>query len=83
MAFRNNSYRLDFFRPGAAAASFTGFARNLASRHPTNLATISANHDAVYRESIRDPAHFWGELHGSQTPKMDEALHEDYGLQYG
>ncbi|KAL5473527.1 hypothetical protein EMCRGX_G028018 [Ephydatia muelleri] len=24
--------------------------------------TISANHDAVYRESIRDPAHFWGEL---------------------
>ena len=51
MAFRNNSYRLDFFRPGAAAASFTGFARNLASRHPTNLATISANHYAVYTES--------------------------------
>ena len=59
-AFSNNSYRLNVVR---VAASSTGFVRNFTSRHPPiTLATISANHDAVYRESIRDPAHFWGEL---------------------
>ena len=53
-------YKIAAFRANATCP--ISFTRNFTSRHPINLATICPNHATLYKESIKDPAHFWGEL---------------------
>ena len=32
------------------------------AKYPLQLGTVSPNHEAIYRESLRNPDRFWGEL---------------------